>query len=150
MREEKVRIRKANSMDVDGIYDIEVNTFSDAWTRDSFVQEIEENNLANYYVAYIDEKLVAYLGYWKIFDQAHITNVAVLDDFRGLGIAKKLLKNAFDDARKIGVNSVTLECRVSNKAAISLYDSFGFVSSGIRPKYYMDNGEDALIMWLEL
>ncbi len=150
MKEKGLLIRKANNDDIDGIYEIEVKTFSDAWTRESFAQEIADNDLANYYVAYLQDKLVAYIGYWKIFDQAHITNIAVLDKYRGNGIARELLTKTIATSKELGVNSFTLECRVSNEVAINLYESFGFVSAGIRPKYYIDNGEDALIMWLEL
>ncbi len=144
-----VRVRPAKISDVDAIYNIEIQTFSDAWTRESFVTEIEDNDVARYYVAELDGNVVAYIGYWQILDQAHITNVAVLSDYRGRGIAKKLLEKLFDEAKKENTLSYTLECRVSNTVAISLYESVGFKSWGIRPKYYLDNNEDAVIMWLE-
>ncbi len=149
MQESKLIIRPACSEDVDPIHNIEQQTFSDAWSRQSFVNEINNNEMAHYYVAQIEQDLVAYIGYWKILDQAHITNVAVLKDYRGKGIAKQLLKRIFEDIEAEKIASFTLECRVSNTPAISLYESFGFKSWGIRPKYYIDNNEDAVIMWLE-
>ncbi len=149
MNEQRVTIRPACSDDIDLIHNIEEKTFSDAWSRESFVNEIESNEMAHYYVAQIDENLVGYVGYWKILDQAHITNVAVLDEYRGRGIAKSLLRRIFEDIENEKIESFTLECRVSNTPAINLYESFGFKSWGIRPKYYIDNNEDAVIMWLE-
>ncbi len=145
----KVTIRIACSQDVDFIHSIEKKTFSDAWSRESFVNEIDNNEMAHYYVAQIGEDIIGYIGYWKILDQAHITNVAVLSEYRGKGIAKKLLCRIFEDIEKEKIESFTLECRVSNTPAIRLYESFGFKSWGIRPKYYIDNNEDAVIMWLE-
>ncbi len=149
MREEAVIIRSAHSGDIDSIYHIESLSFSDAWSRESFVQEIEKNHMAYYYIAEIDGKVVAYIGYWKILEQAHITNVAVLGDYRGRGIARHLIARIFEDSNSKGIETYTLECRISNTSALNLYESLGFKSAGIRPKYYIDNGEDAVVMWLE-
>ncbi len=149
MLEKQVIIRSAHSGDIDSIFHIESLSFSDAWSRESFVNEIEKNHMAHYYIAEVDSKVVAYIGYWQILEQAHITNVAVLIDYRGRGIARNLIKRIFDDSTLKGIETYTLECRVSNTPALNLYESLGFKSSGIRPKYYIDNGEDAVVMWLE-
>ncbi len=150
MNEEKLIVRPALKSDVDDIYVIEKQSFTDAWTKEAFHNELENNEIAHYYVVEEDGVVVAYIGYWKILDQGHITNIAVLPEYRKNGIAKLLINKIFEDSKITGVSSYTLECRVSNKPAITLYESFGFESCGIRPNYYIDNNEDAYIMWKEL
>lgn len=149
MREKLVTVRPARIDDVDFIHRIEEACFSDAWSRDAFVSELEENPQAHYFVVEIGGEAVAYAGYWKILDQAHITNVAVLPEHRRKGIGVELIRKLLSSGDCRGIRSYTLECRVSNEAAIGLYESMGFQACGIRPKYYLDNQEDALIMWLE-
>jgi ribosomal-protein-alanine N-acetyltransferase len=105
---------------------------------------------AHYLVAEVAGRIVGYIGFWKIIDEGHITNIAVHPDFRGLGYGRELIAAMILKAKEMELIAITLEVRKSNKAAISLYESFGFVSSGIRKKYYSDNNEDALIMWLKL
>ncbi|MDO4773151.1 MAG: ribosomal protein S18-alanine N-acetyltransferase [Bacillota bacterium] len=149
MQRDCVTVRLAEMKDVDGIHSVEQDSFSDAWSKESFENEIGENETAHYFVAEIEGNLVGYMGYWQILDQAHITNVAVLPAFRRRGIAKELLSKVIETAKGAGILSFTLECRVSNAPAIALYESLGFKAWGIRPKYYLDNREDAIIMWLE-
>lgn len=119
------------------------------WSRDSFVAEIN-NQISNYSCATNKEnRIVGYLGLWKIIDEAHITNLAVHPDFRRKGAAKLLLFDALEQCYKEKIKYLTLEVRVSNEGAINLYESFGFKSLGVRKKYYQNNNEDALIMWSE-
>jgi len=86
-----------------------------------------------------------YVIYWILADEMHLLNLAVHPDQRRRGIARSLLTGALDKARTQGAAVVWLEVRPSNAAALSLYHSFGFKEIGIRPGYYTDNGEDALI-----
>ena len=82
-------------------------------------------------------------------DEAHVTTVAVRRAFRGRGLGKVLMLAMMDLARDLGARMVTLEVRKSNAIAIKMYEELGFRQKGVRPRYYTDNGEDALIMWSE-
>jgi len=93
--------------------------------------------------------LVGYAGLWAIEDEGHITNVAVHPDYRRMRLGSILVELLIAQTREEGLKRFTLEVRVSNQAAISLYEKFGFVSAGLRKGYYEDNNEDAMIMWLE-
>lgn len=145
----KPLIRSMETKDLDGILEVELNCFKIPWTRNMFEDELYNPN-AYYSVVEVNEKIVGYVGFWKIIDEAHITNVAIHKDFRRLGLGRALITDMLDKVKGLEIIAVTLEVRVSNFAAISLYESFGFVSSGVRRGYYSDNNEDALIMWLKL
>lgn len=140
-------IRPFDSGDIDDIYDVEINSFTDPWSQESFRDELR-NNVANYLVGCIDNKVIGYVGAWFILDEAHITNVAVKPEFRRQGIANRLILEFINLAKKNNITSVTLEVRASNIAAQTLYKNFGFVEQGLRKRYYADNNEDAIIMWL--
>lgn len=135
--------------DIANVVEVEVKSFNIPWSKESFENELK-NNLALYLVAKVDEKAVGYIGVWKIFDEGHITNVAVHPEFRGQGIGKALISELLYLCRKEGILSFTLEVRESNIVAQNLYKSFGFVEEGKRKGYYSDNNEDALIMWLNV
>ena len=147
----QVSIRKMEKTDIDEIYEIEKSAYGEHhWSKESFLNEID-NDITNYIVAINPEtkKIMGYLGSWLIIDECHITNVAVDPDFRRLRIARQLLKNLIDTCYEKMIKYITLEVRVSNIAAINLYEKFGFKSIGVRKKYYQDNNEDALIMFTE-
>ena len=93
--------------------------------------------------------VVGYAGLWLMVDEAHITTVAVRRAFRGRGLGKVLMLAMMGVARDMGARMVTLEVRKSNTIAIKMYEELGFRQKGMRPRYYTDNGEDALIMWSE-
>lgn len=114
---------------------------------DSIREDICENERALYVVATDGGRVIAFCALHAIFDEGHIMNVAVLEDYRGKRIGEKLLKKAFELTPPEVVN-YTLEVRVSNAPAISLYTRMGFKSFGLRPGYYADTGESAMIMWL--
>jgi [ribosomal protein S18]-alanine N-acetyltransferase len=96
------------------------------------------------------ENIIGYCGTWIVIDEAHVTNIALLPDYRGKGLGELLLRNVMDVLRKLGATSMTLEVRVSNHIAQSLYQKLGFKPGGIRKNYYSDNNEDALVMWVNL
>ena len=144
---QKIVIEKMKSDDIANVVEVEIKSFEIPWSKESFENELK-NKLALYLVAKVEEKAVGYVGVWKIFDEGHITNVAVHPDFRGQGLAKSLISELLYLCRKDGITSFTLEVRESNIVAQSLYKSFGFVESGKRKGYYSDNNEDAIIMWL--
>ena len=98
----------------------------------------------------LDEVVIGFGGMWLIMDEIHITNVAVAPEHRGQGYSKTLINDMIKYAKEKGFQHMTLEVRVSNSVAIALYEKFGFESVGVRPKYYVDTGEDALVMWKSL
>ena len=142
-----VTIRQATAEDVDDIYEIETLCFPDPWSRDALIYELEENPRAFYIVADLDGQVVGYAGLWWIEDEGHITNVAVKPGFRNRRIGAGIIGVMLDFTSKEGILHHTLEVRRSNEPAISLYEKFGFRTEGVRKKYYLNNGEDALIMW---
>lgn len=134
--------------DLDELAALEKACFAVPWSRASLAQELS-NPLAVYLIVRQEGVIAAYIGCWIIMDEAHFTNLAVSPLYRRQGIAWELLQYLLVVLKQRGVKSATLEVRVSNQAARSLYEKIGFKEAGIRPGYYADNGEDALIMWLE-
>ncbi|NLL67483.1 MAG: ribosomal protein S18-alanine N-acetyltransferase [Clostridiaceae bacterium] len=142
-------IRIMEPEDLGQVLEVETNCFTIPWTMHMFEDELFNLN-AHYLVIEVNKKIIGYLGFWKILDEAHITNIAIHSDYRRLGYGKALITALLSKAKELEIIAITLEVRASNLAAISLYESFGFVSSGIRRGYYSDNNEDALIMWLKV
>ena len=133
--------------DLDSVMEIEAASFPTPWSRNAFLSEIYENSRACYLVARQNGTVIGYVGIWIILDEGHITNLAVHTDHRRRGVGERLMKAIMDYAKAKGARRTTLEVRVSNLGAQRLYERLGFVSVGIRPGYYHDNGEDAMIMW---
>ena len=144
-----VEISQMKRADLEAVIEIEKASFPIPWSMYAFLAELYENRRARYFVARqkAGGEVVGYVGIWLILDEAHITNIAVHPDFRRKGIGKRLMLAATDYAESQGVDAVTLEVRASNIIAQRLYEKIGFVSVGIRPGYYHDDGEDAVIMW---
>lgn len=94
-------------------------------------------------------QIVGYGGLWLSVDEGHVTTIAVAPEYRGRGIGELLLNGLIDQAVALSADMLTLEVRVSNVVAQQLYLKYGFRPAGTRPRYYTDNGEDALIMWTE-
>lgn len=142
--------RKMRADDIDGVYKVEVSAFDHPWTLSSLKSE-QKNKLSKYFVAENEDKIiVGYIGAWYIIDEAHITNVAVHKDFRGLGIGEGLVSTLVDNCKEESISAITLEVRSGNSVAQNLYKKFGFLPGGIRKEYYADNKEDAIIMWKQL
>lgn len=133
---------------VEGIKKIDDLCFESPWSLKSFESELS-NPLAVYFVALLDKQVIGYCGYWWVFDEGQITNIAVHPDYRKKGIASKLIDEMVKKCSVTDVYSLTLEVRVSNLSAISLYEKYGFKRVGLRPKYY-DNKEDAVLMTKEI
>lgn len=131
---------------IDSILSIEKLSFTDPWSRDSMEKELN-NNFARYVVVKLEDKVIGYGGMWIILDEGHITNIAVAPEYRCIGAGKLILKSLVNICKTEKVISLTLEVRVSNTIAQSLYSKFGFITEGIRKNYYADNNENALIMW---
>ena len=142
----EITFRKMTANDADAVAEIELKTFSMPWKREDFFRELNKN-FAEYIVGEIDEKIVAYAGAWISFNEAEVMNVAVDENFRGLGIGKKLFAELIKICKNRGATAITLEVRPSNTPAIKIYENFGLKSVGRRKNYYDNPTEDALIMW---
>ncbi|MCC5912276.1 MAG: ribosomal protein S18-alanine N-acetyltransferase [Clostridiaceae bacterium] len=147
---EDIHIRKMKATDIKDVLVVENACFSTPWTKNAFEMEIKKNKLAIYLVATIEDKVVGYGGMWLVVDEAHITNVAVHPEYQGKKIGEAIVKGLTREAEEKGSERMTLEVRKSNIPAQNLYKKIQFIMCGIRPSYYSDNGEDALIMWKEL
>jgi ribosomal-protein-alanine N-acetyltransferase len=132
---------------IDQVSQLEAICFYTAWSKEDFIKEITENNLALYYVAIQDTTVIGYCGMWHIVDEGHITNIAVLPENRRTGVGTKLVQKLMDTAIERHIVGLTLEVRIGNLSAQKLYTRFGFKPEGIRKRYYSDTGEDAVIMW---
>ena len=147
--ENNIIIRSMTKDDVDSVYIVEENCFTDPWSKESIRKELK-NDLARYLVAELDNKIVGYVGVWFVVDEGHITNVAVHSDYRGKKIGDKLVKEMVKLCEESKLVAMTLEVRSSNTVAQNLYRKYGFKMGGIRKEYYSDNKEDAIIMWNQL
>ncbi|ULT57297.1 ribosomal protein S18-alanine N-acetyltransferase [Neobacillus drentensis] len=136
--------------DIDQVLEVEHASFTTPWSREAFFNEIHNNKFAVYIVLEENEKIVGYCGTWVVIDEAHVTNIAIRPEYRGKKLGEALLSKLISTTREMGVRSMTLEVRVTNHVAQSLYRKFGFQNGGIRKNYYSDNQEDALIMWVNL
>jgi ribosomal-protein-alanine N-acetyltransferase len=143
----RIEVREMQLADLDGVMEIEGQSFPTPWSRRAFWSELTQNIYAHYIVVRIDGVLVGYGGMWVILDEAHVTNVAVHPEYRRLGIGRRIMNELMDRARSRGAARMTLEVRRSNTGAQKLYEELGFVAKGIRKGYYADLKEDAIIMW---
>ena len=146
----KMIYRAMTAEDTLQIAELEKAIFSVPWSQEALLGELDGSHGAHYIVADCDGEIAGYAGFWQIFDEAHITNVAVKESYRRCGIARELMHQMDQLCEKLGILYQTLEVRVSNAAATQLYESIGFVSAGIRPGYYEKPREDANIMWKHL
>ena len=138
--------RAMTTDDAEAVAAIEEKSFAMPWKREDFWYEAK-NELATYIVGEFDGNIVAYAGAWVSFNQAEVMSVAVAPELRGQGVGTILFGELIKAVKARGATAITLEVRPSNTAAIKLYKSFGLRSVGRRKGYYLDNGEDALIMW---
>ena len=142
----QVQYKIADASHVDQMHEIEISVFPVPWSYESFVQDVCEHEIAIYVVGICNGKVVSYAGLWHVLEESHVTNIAVKEEFRRMGIGGSMMEILFDEARKLNVKSMTLEVRESNKAAIAMYEKSGFAVAGRRKRYYTNNFEDALIM----
>jgi ribosomal-protein-alanine N-acetyltransferase len=144
-----IEIRRLTLADLAAIEQIERRAYPTPWSRSMFAGELAKPSsiCLGAFDTDVDEQLVAYLIISCYADAWHVMNVAVHDDYRGQGVATQLLNRLFELTAADDRRGYTLEVRVSNTAAIRLYERLGFVARGVRRGYYTDNREDALIMW---
>ncbi|GGD22806.1 alanine acetyltransferase [Pontibacillus chungwhensis BH030062] len=146
----KAIVRQMTEEDIDRVLQLEEACFATPWTRDAFEHELQDNPYAVYYVLEFEGVLVGYCGLWVIIDEAHITNIAILPEYRGMKLGQALFEVVMEKARLVGAIQLSLEVRVSNIVAQRLYRKYGLVPGGIRKNYYTDNQEDAVVMWVKL
>jgi [ribosomal protein S18]-alanine N-acetyltransferase len=136
--------------DLDAILEIDALTFTNPWPRTSYEREARASDVARLFVARMQEGLlVAYCSAWFIFDEAHINNLAVRPEWRRRGVASALMRYVLAEAERAGATRATLEVRRSNEAGRKLYKGLGFEVTGVRPGYYREPLEDALVLWRE-
>ncbi len=135
--------RRMEMKDVPEITRQEAAIFKDAWPADSFAAEIENTRISYPVIMENDGNIVGYAVVWRIAEEVQINNIAVVPKQRGKGYGSALLAHIFETMKPFSV--AWLEVRVSNRAAIQLYDKFNFKTRYLRKAYYSD-GEDALIM----
>jgi [ribosomal protein S18]-alanine N-acetyltransferase len=141
-----IDIRRLDLVDLSAIEAIEVRAYPTPWSRAMFASELAKPT-SICLGAFEGEELVGYVVNSRYVDAWHVMNVAVEPGHQGRGIASALLERLFELTREDERRGYTLEVRVSNDAAIRLYEKLGFEPRGIRRGYYTDNREDALIMW---
>ncbi len=131
------------------VHAIEKASFTTPWPAYAYRNELETNRLAHYLVVRAGRELIAYGGIWLLVDEAHVTTFAVTPAWRRRRVGERLLVALLDLAIERRAREATLEVRLSNLAARRLYEKYGFRPVGIRPRYYSDDHEDALIMTTE-
>ena len=142
----KIRVRIAKSSDLDDIYELDMQTFAMPWSKEALSYDILENDDAFVIVAEYEGEFAGYADIWTVLDEADLNSIAVRVDFRRKGIGDAIMLAMTEILSANGVATINLEVRVSNMPAIKLYKKYGFNECGVRPGYYLDNGEDALIM----
>jgi ribosomal-protein-alanine N-acetyltransferase len=142
----KVRIEPMRVADLPAVHAVERASFDTPWPPEAYRSELETNRLAQYLVVRAGDEIIGFGGMWLMVDEAHIITFAIHPRWRRQHIGDRLLLAMLDIAVDAGANEITLEVRLSNLPARRLYEKFGFRPVGLRPRYYSDNGEDALIM----
>jgi len=141
-----ITVRELCKEDIEAISRIESASFSMPWSPKDF-EDLLDRSYCFYLVAEVDGVLAGSCGMTNICNEGNIDNVVVAEEFRGQGIAQEMLRELIARGEKMGVEAFTLEVRVSNAVAIHVYEKLGFVSEGIRPRFYERPTEDAMIMW---
>ena len=139
-------IRAMDVGDVKKVVELEEQLFTSAWGVSDFLYEILENQFSYNYVYEKENQIVAYVGIWIMYEQSQITTIGVDKRYQRQGIGKALMQAMIDFAISQNCEVMSLEVRVSNHKAISLYESLGFERQAIRKDYYQDNQEDAYLM----
>ncbi|MDN4594570.1 ribosomal protein S18-alanine N-acetyltransferase [Polycladomyces subterraneus] len=150
MERSRIAFRPMKMADLPMIMEVERASFPTPWPKEAFVNELLHSPFAHYTVVTVDGEIAGYCGMWIVVDEAHITNIAIHPKYRGKKLGQATLAYMKRLARLLGADKMTLEVRVSNHVAQHVYRKLGFEAKGIRPRYYSDNQEDALIMWVTL
>jgi len=139
-------VRPAAKEDVSEIARLEKETFPMPWSAESIRHDIEENELALVAVAEADGQVAGYADVWQIAGEGQLNNIAVFPEFRGKHFGWQLMEYLIRELVRLGNTEMSLEVRESNSIAIAMYRRLGFEEVGRREKYYLDNGETAILM----
>ena len=142
-----ISFRPLAAADIPAVVAIEAGAFYDAWNANMVLDELN-NNLTTYLVMEAGDRVIGYAGFWLVAGEAQITRVAITEEERGKDYGTRLTAALIKQAWELGAEAITLEVRESNIAAQRAYLTCGFASEGVRPNYYEDNHENAVIMWL--
>ena len=150
MNKFEIQIQPLSNEHLEAILELDKICFGGLWSKVAYEREMDSPNseIQGIFSSHTGEKLLGMGCFWSILEEAHITILAVNPQYHRQGMGTALLYSLIKTARDRNLERVTLEVRVSNQAAISLYEKFGFKTAGRRRRYYQDNGEDALILWL--
>lgn len=140
--------RVRDERELDGVLKLQTTSFSNPWTADALKWELEHSPVSRLYVLKDEQgQTIAFCACWLLVDELHINSVAVAPERRRQGIGSELMRGVLANARDEGAVRATLEVRRSNEAARALYERLGFEVEAIRPDYYTNPREDALILW---
>ncbi len=139
--------RTLSVADLDGIVAIENASFTNPWTRQMYLRELENPDVSFLYVLRFPHEIGAFCSFWLVLDEIHINNLAVLSQYQGQGLGTALLQHVLQAGAARGAERATLEVRRSNTPALRLYERLGFEVAATRPNYYVSPPEDALILW---
>jgi ribosomal-protein-alanine N-acetyltransferase len=145
-----LKIKSLTSENLSAILELDQACFGGLWTMEGYQRELDSPNseFLGLFSPLVPAKLLGMGCFWGILDEAHITILAVHPQYHRQGLGQLLLYSLLETARDHGLERATLEVRASNVVAMSLYQKFGFKIAGRRKRYYQDNGEDALVLWL--
>lgn len=143
---EQVQVVRAGIDDFTELRRLEQECFFSPWPGDVLWEDLCSKR-SRYFLLKQGKEALGYAGIWMILDEAHINKICISPRCRRKGYGGQLLQGVLLQAWQLGADSLTLEVRKSNAAAIALYSKFGFEIEGVRKGYYEDTGEDALIMW---
>lgn len=141
-------IEEMTADNIPDMAELENKCFTDPWTVKGFESDYYNNDTSKFFIALADDKLIGYIGFYSVLDEAYITKVAVAYEFRRQKIASKLMEKVISECKKNKASFLSLEVRVSNQAAISLYEMFGFEKVGERRDFYSSPRENAAVMTL--
>ncbi len=150
----EIRVRRMSEEDLDEVLELQSQAFTHPWSAELFKREMTHDwstiLLAEDLELEGARRILGFLIYWLVHDELHVLNLATAPAHRRRGVARALMEHTLAAARKHRCTLATLEVRRSNEGAIQLYRSFGFRAVGIRPNYYVDEREDAIVMNADL
>lgn len=148
MAARELTIRPMRREDIDAVMAIDRHCFPVPWSQNAFAAELG-NASAWYLVAESEGRVCGYIGAWIVVDEVHVTTFGVDPSLRRQGVGERLLAALLQEGMRRGVRRASLEVRMSNYGAQQLYAKYGFAPVSRRFRYYTDNDEDALVMWIE-
>lgn len=149
----ELRYRRMRPEDLTRVVEIEKDGFKHPWSRELLERELS-HSWSTVLLAVVDgprgEAIIGFIVFWLVHDEVHVLNIATAVEERRRGVGRALMREAAEAGRRRGATLATLEVRRSNAAAIALYRSLGYRQAGIRPNYYAEEKEDAIVMLLDL